>query len=58
MLYKPKYQYKNIEKDNFVNKYEQSDVVEDLKNFWKKIEKSKLYIFKLNKNDIIIINES
>lgn len=53
MLCKLRYIYKNIYKDIFLDKYKQSDMVEDYINFLKKIKKLKLYMIKFNKNDII-----
>lgn len=40
-------------KDGFINKYEQSDIVEDYKTFLYKIEKLKSYLVKFNENSIM-----
>lgn len=52
-LYKPRYKYKNIYRNVFVDRHKQSDVNEDQKNILYKIEKLKFYIIDFNKNDIM-----
>lgn len=47
------YKYKNIYKNIFIDKYEQLNIVEDFKNFLKKIEELKQYIVKFEKNGTI-----
>lgn len=44
------YKYKNVRKDLFVDEHEQSNVVEDWKNFLKKIKELKLYIIEFEEN--------
>lgn len=53
MLYKLEYKYKNIYKNVFIDKYKQSNVIEDSKIFLNKIKKLKLYIIKFDRNNII-----
>ena len=52
-LCKLKYVYKDVRKDVFVNRHEQSDVVEDRIHFLKKMEELKLYMVEFNKNNIM-----
>lgn len=52
-LYKLRYEYKNIYKNIFIDKYKQSNIIKVYKIFWNKIKKLKLYIVKFNKNNII-----
>lgn len=40
-------------KDVFIDRHKQLDVVEDCKNFLKKIEELKLYMFEFEKNVVI-----
>lgn len=47
------YVYKDVGKDMFIDKHEQSDVVEDCLNFLKKIEELKPYIVQFNKDGIM-----
>ena len=44
------YEYKNVCKDIFIDGYKQLDVVEDCKNFLKKMEKLKPYMVKFEEN--------
>lgn len=50
-LDKLEYEYKNIHKDIFINKYEQLDINKDCKVFIKKMKELKSYIMEFNKND-------
>lgn len=52
-LYKLGYEYKDWYKDIFIDELEQSDIVENYKIFFKKIEKLKPYIVEFEKNDTI-----
>ena len=52
-LYKLRYMYQNVQKDMFMDKYKQSDIVENCSNFLKLIEKLKLYMIEFNKNNTI-----
>ena len=47
------YEYQNICKDIFIDGYKQSNVIEDCKNFLKKMEKFKPYIVKFEENGAI-----
>lgn len=52
-LCKLSYEYKDVHKDVFVNRHKRSDVIEDRKNFFKKIEKFKPYMVEFKENKII-----
>ena len=52
-LQKLSYQYKNIYKDVFIDRYKQPDIVGDCKIFLEKIEKLKLYTVEFDNNSII-----
>lgn len=45
--------YKHVRKDVFVDKQEQSDIVEDRANFLKKMEELKPYIIEVFEDDVI-----
>ena len=45
------YEYKDVNKDIFVDGHEQSDIVEDWINFLRKMEKLKPYIVEFDEND-------
>lgn len=47
------FKYKDIKKDVFVDKHEQTDMVEDQKRFLKKMKKLKSYMVEFNENGII-----
>ena len=47
------YEYKNVRKNVFVDGHEQADVVEDRKNFLKKMEELKLYMIEFYENGAI-----
>ena len=49
-LYKLSYEYKDVRKDVFVDEYEQSDIVKDCKNFFKKMEELKSYMIIFEEN--------
>ena len=49
-LRKLSYKYKNVCKNMFIDEHERSDVVEDHKNFLKRMEELKLYIVEFEKN--------
>ena len=44
------YEYKNVCKDIFVDGHKRADIVEDCKNFLKKIEEWKLYMVEFYEN--------
>lgn len=52
-LHKLRCVYKDIQKDVFVDRYEQSHVVENCINFLKKIEELKPYMVEFNKDGTI-----
>lgn len=52
-LYQLGYKYKDLYKDIFVNGHEQSNIVNNCKNFLKKIEEFKPYVMKFEKDDIM-----
>lgn len=52
-LYKLGYQYKNIYKDMFINRHEQSNIIKNYKVFFNKIKKLKPYIIEFDKDSII-----
>ena len=52
-LYQREYNYKNLHKDIFIDKYKQWNIIENYKIFLNKIEKLKSYIIEFDKNNII-----
>lgn len=48
-----RYEYKNVRKDVFVDKYEQFDIMKDYKNFFIKMEELKLYMVKFEEDGIM-----
>ena len=49
-LCKLKYKYKDVCKDVFMDEHKRSDVVEDCKKFFRKIEKLKPYVLEFKKD--------
>lgn len=52
-VYKLGYEYKNIRKDVFVDRYKQSNIVEDCKNFLLKMKELKPYMLEFEKDGTI-----
>lgn len=52
-LYKLGYEYKDVCKDVFMNKHKQLNIIEDSKNFFKKMKELKPYIVEFEKDNII-----
>lgn len=48
-----RYEYKNICKNVFINKYEQLNIVEDYKVLFDMIKKQESYIVKFDENNLI-----
>lgn len=49
------YKYKNVCKNVFIDRFKQSDIMEDYKNFLKKIEKLKPYMIEFEEKSIMKI---
>lgn len=52
-LNKLNYKYKDVRKDVFVDKYKQSNIVKDCKNFPKKMKKLKSYMVEFKEDETI-----
>lgn len=51
-LNKLRYEYNDICKNVFINRYKQANIIEDYKNFFKRLEEPKFYMIGFEKNGI------